>query len=88
MNNEVATTQPKGIASFLSNDKVKANILQVVGQKNTTRFIASVVSAVQNTPALQECSHNSILSSARKNTTELLRLIKSCITPPHNQTHL
>ncbi|WP_124067410.1 recombinase RecT [Clostridium sp. E02] len=64
MNNEVATTQPKGMASFLSSDKVKANIMQVVGQKNTTRFIASVVSAVQNTPALQECSHNSILSSA------------------------
>ncbi len=64
MGNEVAVTQPKGIASFLSNDKVKANILQVVGQKNTTRFIASVVSAVQNTPALQECSHNSILSAA------------------------
>jgi len=64
MNNEVATAQPKGMADFLSKDKVKANILQVVGQKNTARFIASVVSAVQNTPALQECSHNSILSAA------------------------
>ncbi|MBE5985212.1 MAG: recombinase [Paenibacillaceae bacterium] len=64
MGNEVTTTQPKGMAGFLSNDKVKANILQVVGQKNTARFIASVVSAVQNTPALQECSHNSILSAA------------------------
>nr|WP_288825540.1 recombinase RecT [uncultured Clostridium sp.] len=64
MGNEVTTTQPKGMADFLSKDKVKANILQVVGQKNTTRFIASVVSAVQNTPALQECSHNSILSAA------------------------
>ena len=64
MGNEVAVTQPKGIASFLSSDKVKANVLQVVGQKNTARFIASVVSAVQNTPALQECSHGSILSAA------------------------
>lgn len=64
MGNEVTTTQPKGMASFLSSDKVKANILQVVGQKNTARFIASVVSAVQNTPALQECSHGSILSAA------------------------
>jgi recombination protein RecT len=64
MGNEVTTTQPKGMAGFLSSDKVKANILQVVGQKNTARFIASVVSAVQNTPTLQECSHNSILSAA------------------------
>ncbi|WP_313152097.1 recombinase RecT [Lacrimispora sp.] len=65
MNNEVLAAQPRtGIATFLSNDKVKANIMQVVGQKSTTRFIASVVSAVQNTPALQECSNNSILSAA------------------------
>lgn len=65
MNDAVMAVQPKtGIATFLSNDKVKANIMQVVGQKNTTRFIASVVSAVQNTPALQECNHNSILSAA------------------------
>lgn len=65
MSGEVVTTQGKvGIAGFLANDKVKANILQVVGQRNTTRFIASVVSAVQNTPALQECTHNSILSAA------------------------
>lgn len=65
MRNEVAAAQPKaGIASFLASDKVKANVMQVVGQKNTTRFIASVVSAVQNTPALQECSNTSILSAA------------------------
>lgn len=65
MSNAVATTQSKtGIATFLSKDAVKANIMQVVGQKNTTRFIASVVSAVQNTPALQECNNNSVLSAA------------------------
>ena len=65
MNDAVVATQPKtGITTFLSSDKVKANVMQVVGQKNTARFIASVVSAVQNTPALQECSNNSILSAA------------------------
>ncbi|WAJ24027.1 recombinase RecT [Lacrimispora xylanolytica] len=64
MGNEITTQQKTGIATFLGNDKVRANIMQVVGQKNTTRFIASVVSAVQNTPALQECSNNSILSAA------------------------
>lgn len=65
MGNEVAAVQARpGIASFLSGDKVRANVVRVVGQKNSTRFIASVVSAVQNSPALQECSHGSILSAA------------------------
>lgn len=64
MGNEITTQQKAGITTFLSSDKVRANIMQVVGQKSTTRFIASVVSAVQNTPALQECSNNSILSAA------------------------
>lgn len=60
----IAAQQKSGITAYLSSDKVRANIMQVVGQKNTTRFIASVVSAVQSTPALQECTNGSILSAA------------------------
>lgn len=60
----LAAQQKSGITAYLSSDKVRANIMQVVGQKNTTRFIASVVSAVQSTPALQECTNGSILSAA------------------------
>lgn len=62
--NQVATQQKTGIATYLANEKVKANIIQVAGQKNSQRFIASVVSAVQTNPALQECTNTSILSSA------------------------
>ncbi len=62
--NAVATQPKAGIASFLASDKVRANVMQVVGQKNSQRFIASVVSAVQANPVLQECSNTSILSSA------------------------
>lgn len=62
--NQVATQQKTGIATFLASDKVRVNVMQVVGQKNSQRFIASVVSAVQTNPALQECSNTSILSSA------------------------
>ncbi len=62
--NAVATQPRMGIAAYLANDKVKANVIQVAGQKNSQRFIASVVSAVQTNPALQECSNTSILSSA------------------------
>lgn len=64
MANQVATQQKTGISSYLSNDKIRANVIQTVGQKNSQRFIASVVSAVQATPALQECSNVSILGAA------------------------
>lgn len=64
--NEVAEVkkQKAGIAAFLAGDKVRANVMQVVGAKNTTRFISSVVSAVQTNAALAECSNSSILSAA------------------------
>jgi recombination protein RecT len=58
------TQQKTGIASYLGNPAVKTNIANVVGEKNTTRFISSVVSAVQTNPTLAECSNGSILSAA------------------------
>lgn len=52
------------IATFLSGDAVKKNIVDVVGKMNSTRFVTSIVSAVQNTPALKECTNVSIFSAA------------------------
>lgn len=52
------------IATFLSGDAVKKNIADVVGKMNSTRFVTSIVSAVQNTPALKECTNVSIFSAA------------------------
>ena len=52
------------LTAYLSNDAVKKQINNVVGGKNGTRFISSIVSAVQTTPALQECTNPSILSAA------------------------
>ncbi len=57
-------TQKTGMAVYLTQDAVKKQINNVVGGKNGTRFISSVVSAVQTTPALQECTNPSILSAA------------------------
>lgn len=45
-------TQKTGMAVYLAQDAVKKQINSVVGGKNGTRFISSVVSAVQTTPAL------------------------------------
>lgn len=53
-----------GITAYLTNDAVKNQINNVIGGKNGTKFITSIVSAVNNNPALQECTNQSILSSA------------------------
>lgn len=56
--------QRVGIAGFLATDAIRNNVISVVGEKNATRFISSVVSAVQTNPALAECTNKSILSAA------------------------
>lgn len=65
VNNQLAQ-QPKktSMTAYLTQDAVKNQINKVVGGKNGTRFISSIVSAVQTTPALQECTNNSILNAA------------------------
>lgn len=63
--NSLANRQRKqGLTAYLTQDAVKDQINRVVGGKNGSRFISSIVSAVQATPALQECSNSSILSAA------------------------
>lgn len=53
-----------GFTAYLTQDAVNAQIAKVVGGKNSTRFISSVISAVQANPGLQECTNQSILSAA------------------------
>lgn len=63
--NSLARSQQKtGLTAYLTHDAVRNQINKVVGGKNGTRFISSVVSAVQTTPALQECTNPSILNAA------------------------
>ena len=65
VNNSLARQdQSMKLSVYLQNDAVKKQINQVVGGKNGTRFIYSIVSAVQNTPALQECTSPSIVNAA------------------------
>lgn len=58
------TSTRVGITGYLSNDRVREQIVNVVGEKNATRFISSVVSAVQTNKALQACTNQSIFSAA------------------------
>lgn len=63
--NSLANRQKRtGLTAYLTQDAVKDQINRVVGGKNGTRFISSVVSAVQANPQLQECTNPSILSAA------------------------
>lgn len=65
VNNSLAkANQRLGISAYLTNDAVKNQINNVIGGKDGQRFIASIVSAVNNNPALQECTNQSILSGA------------------------
>lgn len=65
VNNSLARQdQSMKLSVYMQNDAVKKQINQVVGGKNGTRFISSIVSAVQNTPALQECTSPSIVNAA------------------------
>ena len=65
VNNSLAKSQQRlGITAYLTNDAVKANINSIIGGKNGSRFISSVVSAVNANPQLQECTNQSILSGA------------------------
>jgi recombination protein RecT len=66
VNNSLATKQNQrlGITAYLTNDAVKNQINNVIGGKDGTKFISAVVSAVNNNPALQECTNQSILAAA------------------------
>ncbi|MDO4649167.1 MAG: recombinase RecT [Eubacteriales bacterium] len=58
------TRKPEGIAAYLTKDAVKNQINNVIGGKNGTRFISSLVSAVNANPGLSECTSPSIVSAA------------------------
>lgn len=67
VNNSLTKTAPKqrlGMAAYLNQDAVKAQINSILGGKRGVSFITSIVSAVQSTPALQECTQPSILQAA------------------------
>ena len=64
MGTAVAQTQKTGIATYLGSDKVKENILPVVGEKDYTGFVTSIVSAVQTNKDLAQCTNASIVNAA------------------------
>jgi len=64
MANQLAEVKKESIATFLATDSVKENVAKIVGEKDTQRFISSLVSAVQTNPSLAECTNKSLLNAA------------------------
>lgn len=58
------SNQKLGMTAYLSQTAVRDQINSIIGGKNGTRFVTSIVSAVSNNPQLQECTNQSILSAA------------------------
>ena len=56
--------QKMGMTTYLTQDAVKDQINKVLGGKNGTRFITSIISAVNANEQLQQCTNPSILSAA------------------------
>lgn len=68
MANEIAKTKAESKLSFtnyMTSNAIATKINEIVGdEKKGARFISSIVSAVNNNPALSECSNQSIMSGA------------------------
>lgn len=65
VNNSLANRpQRMDFAVYLTQDAAKQQINKLLGGRAGTRFISSLVSAVQANPVLQECTNPSLLSAA------------------------
>lgn len=63
-NTLMAAPKKKTFSTYLTGDAVKNKINQVIGSKEGVKFIANLISLVSNNPAIAECEHSTILSSA------------------------
>lgn len=65
MANELqAQPQNRDIAAYMADAATKNYIAKAVGETNAQTFVSSIISAVQATPALKQCTNSSIVSAA------------------------
>ena len=63
-NSLVKGGKKQSFSAFLTQDAIKKKINEVIGGKGGQRFMTAILSAVTNSPALQECDSMSILNCA------------------------
>lgn len=62
---QAKTKNDIGFTSYMTNLKVQQKVNEIIGdEKRGSRFIASIISAVNSNPLLRECDNASILSGA------------------------
>lgn len=61
-NSLVKGGKKQSFSVFLTQDAIKKKINEVIGGKGGQRFMTAILSAVTNSPALQECDSMSILN--------------------------
>lgn len=66
MKNDIQTTEKQqSFETYMRQDAVKNYVNNMLNNsKESTKFIASIISAVQNTPQLRECASSTIVSAA------------------------
>ena len=64
MANQIVEAKQPSIGTFLAADSIRESVTKIVGEKDTQRFISSLVSAVQTNPGLAECTNKSLLNAA------------------------
>ncbi len=60
----VATKPKQTFTDFISGDNIKRKINEMVGGKNSQRFITAVISAVSNNSDLAQCNPSTIIAGA------------------------
>ena len=63
VNNSLVKPQ-ETISTYFLKPLVKQKVVEMVGSTDSQRFMTSIISAVSNTPGLQECEYGSIVSAA------------------------
>lgn len=61
---EQAKLNNGNIVPFLTHPSIQKSVSNMIGEEKTTRFVSSVISAVQTNKQLAECTNSSILSAA------------------------
>ena len=68
VNNSIAKRaeggKPRTFSAFLTQDAVKRRVNEMVGGRDSQRFMTAIISAVSVNPALAECDYSTILSAA------------------------
>lgn len=63
-NNALATRPENRLNQFMRSDNIMARFEEILGERGARMYVSSVLLAVANNDALQECTHASIVASA------------------------